>query len=397
MLSFSEFLCGRCRITTASENTLALMNILLATHTVYRGLQVGREDGQTVLETSHGAARRLSEICKAQNISVSVRSISGLPHLWASYRMRLGIWIGLIISLALIVAGSGVLWQVRVYGNERLSDDEVRDLLSTYGVSAGANISGLDTDNIRARVAMESDEIAWIAINIRGTVAQVQIREEEKPPTVAETEGDGVNLVASRDALILGYELVAGEAVAQVGSTVKEGELLVSGLVESKRFGWRALKANGRVWAQTQRHFSVSIPYEYTVSVPVEREILEVSLIFFSKEQKLFKNSGNHSENCDKIKLVRYVYSSPEHTIPLGFSTVSRMITEESVQTHSAAQARELAYFELNRLIAAEGEGVRIVRKEISETEGEKAFTLECTLVCTEDIAMPAAFFLQGD
>jgi similar to stage IV sporulation protein len=392
-MKINEFLAGKCSIEASAEHAVEIMNILLATQTVYRRLCVKEES--VSFETSHGAAKKLSEICRHQGIELSVTSCGGLPHVWKNYRSRLGLWLGLAAAVVILVWGSGVLWQVRVEGNETLSDGEVCTLLAEYGVCVGADISKIDTDTVRALVEKDSDNIAWLAINIRGTVAEVQVREEHAPDAYKEAEGDGVNLVADRDAMILGYELTAGEAVAPVGTTVKAGELLVSGLLESRRFGWRAVRAEGRVWAQTQRSYTVSIPYEYTVSTPVEREILEISLIFFSKEQKLFKNSGNCIDNCDKIKSVTYVYSSDEHTVPFGISTVSRLVTKETKAVRSVAEAREAAYFELNRLISAEGDGVRIVQKKITEIEGEAAFTLECALVCTEDIARPVAFYMQ--
>ena len=392
-MKISEFLAGKCRIEASGEHTVAIMNILLATRTVYRRLRV--VDGVLSFDAPHHAARKLSAICAQQGIELSVASCGGLPHLWRRYRMRLGLWLGLALSLCLLTLGSGVLWQVRVEGNETLSDGEVCALLAEYGVRVGADISKIDTDRVRALVEKDSDKIAWLAINVRGTVAEVQVREERAPDVTEAVEGDGVNLVASRDALIIGYELTAGEEVVPVGTTVKAGELLVSGLIESRRFGWRAVRSEGRVWAQTQRHFTVTIPYEYTVTTPVEREILEISLIFFSKEQKVFKNSGNYDDNCDKIKSVTYVYSSDEHTVPVGISTVSRLVTTESTAVRSVSEARSAAYFELNRLISAEGDGVRIAHRNITENAGESEFTLECTLVCAEDIARPVAFYMQ--
>lgn len=393
-MKINEFLAGGCRIEASAEHTVEIMNVLLATRTVYRRLCV--DDDRLCFEASHAAAKRLSALCEQQGIAITVASLYGLPHLWRRYKSRFGLWLGLALAVAILAWGNGVLWQVRVEGNEMMSDGEVCALLAEYGVCVGADISDIDTDTVRALIEKDSEKVAWLAINVRGTVAQVQVREERAPDAVEEAEGDGVNLVAERDAMIIGYELTAGESVAPVGSTVRAGELLVSGMLESRRFGWRAVRAEGRVWAQTQRSYTVSIPYEYTVSTPVEREILEISLIFFSKEQKLFKNSGNCIDNCDKIKSVSYVYSSDEHTVPVGISTVSRLVTTKTTAVRSAAEAREAAYFELNRLISAEGDGVRIVHRSITETEGAAAFTLECTLVCTEDIARPIAFYMQG-
>lgn len=392
-MKINEFLTGKCKIEASAEHTLAVMNILLATRTVYRRLCVNGD--RLCFEASHAAAKKLSELCGAEGIELRVISVCGLPHLWRRYKYRFGLWLGLVLAVAVLAWGSGVLWQVRVEGNEEMSDGEVCALLSEYGVRVGADISEIDLDTVRALIERDSDKVAWLAINVRGTVAEVQVREERAPDATEAAEGDGVNLVADKDALIIGYELTAGEMIAPVGSTVRAGELLVSGLLESRRFGWRAVRAEGRVWAQTQRSYTVNIPYEYTVSTPVEREILEISLIFFSKEKKLFKNSGNYIDNCDKIKSVSYVYSSDEHTVPVGISTVSRLVTTETTAVRSVAEAREAAYFELGRLISAEGDGVRIVHKNIKETEGEAAFTLECTLVCTEDIARPVAFYMQ--
>lgn len=387
-----EFICGVCRVCVPESDTLKLLNVLLKSGIVYRGFATA--DGQTVISVTHRAAERLKILCGAADIGLTVSSVGGIPHLWRRLRGRWGLWAGLAAAILLLWAGNSVIWEVHINGNERMSEREVCELLAGYGVAPGMPLRSLDVDYIQTCVERDSPDVAWLSINMVGVVAEVELREEEKPSGRVTEEGDGVNLVAARDGVIIAYEISTGEPVPPAGSAVKEGELLVSGLIDSGRLGWRVRRAAGRVLARTVHTLSVSVPYEYTQRTANEDEIIGISLVFFSYRQKIFKKSGIEAGSCDTINSVYYVYSNEEHTIPVGLELERRLHITQTPCTRSRDEAQALAVFELNRLIAAECEGARLVRKTVNTGFDDTGCTLDCELILIEDIARQSPFYV---
>ncbi len=389
-MSFSQFVFGKCRVTAKEKDTLKLLNLLLASGIVYYSLRV-RDGEDTVLYASHASAARLACVASASGIALSVESAGGLPHMLRALRKRAGLCVGVLLSLVLICLAQGVLWEVRVVGETSVGEARIKELLAEHGLGVGVRLANLDVDRIQTECARDSDEVAWISVNVFGTVAQVEVVEERRVDE-AKPRADGANLVAKCDGVVVGYELAAGEPCRAIGETVKKGELLASGVIDSGRFAWRCVYARGAVYAQTYKKAALAVPLAYTKKTAVKRKICEISLFFFGRELKLFKNSGNSSAMCDTISSIKYLYSTSEHTVPVGIALKSAVHYERETAYRTTSEASEYARFELERKIAALGDGVRVVRKKIFESESEGLLTLVYELYCVEDIAETREF-----
>lgn len=403
--SITELIPGRCRITVSADNTLEVLNVLLGTGAVYREFEdsvtvddpEGGSRSVTRFVVSHYTAKLLSELFEKRGIEASSESLWGLPHVLNRYKMRIGLWIGLAAALAIIVLGNSVLWEVQITGNESVPSEKIVSLLAQYGVCPGARKKDIDIDTVRSDVERESSDIAWLSINVSGTVAFVQVREEHSPQEQTDADCDGVNLVASRDGVVTGYVLSGGRPVPQIGATVKRGELLVTGIIENERMGLRIVRAAGEVMARTTHTVSVTVPLVYEESIPEKRKIVGISLFFFGYEQKLFKNYGNEGSFCDTIKSVWYVYKDDRHTVPAGLVFETEMISEKTEKNRTEEEARALARLELSRKIAAETAGMTVLRSAVNESATENGITLICEMDCNENIALPVPFVLGGE
>lgn len=403
-MSPSAWLAGRCILSVGAEHTLTLMNMLLASGLVYEQAPDGFEsDGDqpprrlTRIVLSHRNGKRLREALGKRGIVSELESVAGLPHIFGVYRRRLGLWAGLAAAVFLLVYGSGVVWQVRVTGNEEMTERGVLELLRGYGVHPGASLKELlgRVDEIRSLVEMDSPEIAWMSLNLSGTVAYVQIREEKTPPDSSVSHPDGANLVADTDGVVTGFALSRGKPVVAVGDTVRRGDLLVTGIIDSERLGVRIVCAEGEVRALTTRSVSVTVPFVYEQILPVSREILEVSLIFFGSGQKLFKNYGNEEALCDTIYSVWYIYSSKEKTVPVGLSFLTRIDSVTVEATRTPEEATALGELELNRLVAATAGDAEILRRRVTVTEDENGVTLTCEFDTVGNIARQVPFYVD--
>ncbi len=390
--SIEGIVLGSARIKTEEGRILELLNILLELGERYCNISSNSVD------LAYPAALRAANICAERGIEAEVELFGGLPYFFGKFIKRPGLVAGIILAVVITFFGGRVLWDIRVEGNSALSDEQVIAILSEHGVYAGARLEKLDIGTIQADIERESGQIAWISVNVIGTVAYVEVIEAESPPAKAEPEGDGVNLVAERDGVIAGFELTAGEPIAEYGATVKKGELLVSGLYDSERFGYRAVEAKGKVFARTEYEFEVEIPYEYTVREPEKREICEISLIFFGFRQKFFKKGGFSGSEYDKIYSDIYIYNFKGATIPVGLAVVSVPLYRENLISRSADEAADLAHFEINRKILSALPEAEILSRafEVGENEDATAYRLICRVECITDIAKSVPFYITN-
>ncbi len=372
-----------------------MLNILLSMGESYSDIRSDEE--RASVDIAYVSAKRAVALCKASGIEATAVLLSGLPYYFGRILARPGLIVGFAAALLILIIGNSVLWDVRVEKDEILEKEEVKNLLAEYGVKPGAWISRLDIGDIQTRIEHDSAEVAWISINVIGTVAYVEVIAEVKEPPKEDTEGDGVNLVAERDGVIVGYELIAGEPTAEIGRTVRKGELIVSGLYDSERFGFRATRAKGKVLARTEYVFEAEIPYVYTAREAEKSEICEISIIFFSFRQLFFKKGGFLDGKYDKIYSDIYIYSSGDVTLPIGLAVTRVPIFGEREEKRSPAEAVDIAYFEINHQILAAIPEAEILSKSFSggENEDGTAYRLRCHIECIDDIASPVPFYIN--
>ena len=116
---------------------------------------------------------------------------------------------------------------------------------------------------MRNHVLLVLPEVSWLAVNVRGCVAHVQVVERHRPPEAAD-RSTVTNIVARRAGLITKVEALEGQAMVLPGATVTEGQLLISGVSETEHIGARFVHSMGAVWARTWYELSVSVPLQIT-------------------------------------------------------------------------------------------------------------------------------------
>lgn len=398
MISPAYYIMGYCTVRASAEVSADVLDICREYGLIYDRF-VGEADGAIQMRVRLSAAKRLRQICACRCIEIEVGEPAGLPAWWLRYRRRAGLAVGLLAAVALAVWSSRFVWDVRISGNQTLTDNEILDSLESCGFGVGSSLVGFRADQIENRVLMADGRIAWISINMKGTVANVQVRE-----TVSSDEADETkpcNIIATRSGIVERIELEDGNVVVAAGQSVSSGELLVSGLYDSTRLGLRWTHAKARVYARTVREICVEIPLTYQQKVYASPEgatdlsrafSVDRSIIFWGKEIKFSKKTGNVVGSCDTIRRSESIGRIGDVMLPITVQTVWYMpYTVETVE-RTAAQAEELAYIELARQIGEIPGGAEILRKTVTTRLTDTGFFLDCTLVCVEDIAAERYF-----
>lgn len=389
------FAMGSCVISLKESDAAALLDMCMKKRLAYRSLSVFTDtDGErrAIMLCTLGTYRRIlkSLIASELNIEIKLERGVGIPFLFKRYKYRVGAFAGFFIMCAIIYASLCVVWDIRIVGNDSVSEIEVIRELEDAGLSVGKKIGMLDVDEIENRMLISSDSISWVSINIIGTVANVEVREKQKAPDKIEAKPS--NLIATQNGEIISLEVYTGKPVVKIGDIVSKGDILVSGIYDSPNFGFRLRPSIGKIFARTEHSIEIEIPYEYPSKVYTGVEIRENKLIFFSNIIKLSKNSGNLPTNCDTIKESNIFSLVSERDMPIVFESVRHLEYKYEPATRTCDEAIELAYRELESSLYRYTKDAALVSKSIRTEIGEDSIKLTCDIQIIEDIAQNVEF-----
>ncbi len=381
MVDIIDFILGYEQIVFDATFAAEVINICINSSIICHDQ---KNDGKYMsLRCTLRNAKKLKMLCAQNGISVVSAEEKGLPRLLGRYRKRYGIFVGLLLCAVLIFLSGRFIWDIRIEGERNLPEAEVRQILEVCGLKIGSNISRLKTDVIQNRVLIASDKISWIAINLSGTVAHVEVRERQTGNGSVDPES--ANLVAICDGQIEVFEEVRGNIIVKKGDFVKEGDLLVGGIYDSEAQGFIYTCAKGKVMARTEEKHHIEIPLKYEKKVATGESFCEKYLIFFNKSIKIYSNSRKMTSTCDTIDTVEYLKTASGEKTPFGIRTV-RYIEYEYVEAEREAdEAVELALVELRNLL--DTPDTHLLSKEFSSSFTDDRYILDCTVRCIKNIA----------
>ena len=379
-----DFLFGEMRIVFENkEEHLSIVETVRHSGANYRSLFL--EGTHLVLSCPYSDATKLFCIFSSKGFSYRIQKERGIHLFLRRLFKRPGLCLGILLFSFLLVFSTQFVFDIRITGNEILTDEEVLAQLSENGFICGTFLPKTDIESLCNRVVLHSDTISWISVNMLGTIAHVEVK-ERKNKELSTNTGKLACLVAGRDGVIVGFDCSSGTIAVNVGQTVKKGELLVSGVFEGQH-GTYFQNAYGQVRARTTHTFSVTIPKKEALTVDYERIEIEKQIIFLGKTIKVFTKGGNLPTSCDTIKEETIQLSLSDNLfLPIYQKTVYAEIPVTKTVTYTKQQAEKIAA-ERIRLQMDEIEDLMILSSEITFTETEDGYTMEQKIVCIENIA----------
>ncbi|MBE6638733.1 MAG: hypothetical protein E7616_04670 [Ruminococcaceae bacterium] len=378
-----DFIFGRITFSFAEETKFDLFDVLRHSGANYESIK--RKDGQMRISCPKRDGERLKILFKKYTIPFTVQKEQGMFLLFRRTKKRPGLYLGLILFFALLMLSTQFVFDIRIEGNEILTDGEILSELAAQGFTSGSYLPPIDMEVLCNRVVLHSEKISWISVNMLGTVACVQVKERSEKTELPPKEGLSC-LVASRDGVIVGFDCTTGTAAVNVGQTVRKGQMLVSGVTDTELGSYYGSSA-GAVRARTERAFSITIPKTEELTVGYDRRVMQKSIIFFGKTIKLFTKGGNLPSTCDTIKTESKQASlSPSLLLPIFVRTVYSETPIYEQVTHSEEEARRLAMEKLSGEIEALSQ-CRILSTSSNWQESEGGYTLTVKMTCIENIA----------
>lgn len=333
--------------------------------------------------------KKIRTLAKKSRVKTKITAKHGMPFIVNRYKARTGLFAGAVFGIILCIFLSNFIWSVKISGTEEISNTYLESLLSDNGISVGVWKNNLDVDQIERNIQRKCGDVRWMSINITGSLVTVEVKETYKKPKL-DTSKNPCNVKAVKDGVITRIQAYNGRPVVTKGSGVVNGQILVSGLDETKQGDMRYLRANAKVFADVSEQRTLSIPKKVTYSYAGENYVdrknfrflwldFPCNLAFESYENSV---STVHGENLFINDVV----------LPVGFKiqTDRELVTEDYTISKSSAQEivkTDCILYE----IFAKSEST-VVSRNISVKENKSGYNFTADYIFNENIACQADF-----
>ena len=335
------------------------------------------------------ALRRAAEGCGAE---VSIERTAGTPFFFARLRRRHALFAGGILCAALLLVNSLFIWDFEVTGNETVPTETILHALREHGIHRGTFIYSFHSQDICNRVLPELKDLCWVAVNVRGCKAYVQVRERVRAPERV-NESEPTNVIAAKPGLITKVRALDGEKRVLPGTSVQQGQLLIAGVVdtggtEKPSVTTRFLAGKGEVWARTWYDLTVRVPLTYEKKVYTGKEKRSHTLIWGENRLKIgAKGSSICNVDCDKIKNQTQWTLFGLFALPVTWETETLLPYELEVTPRSRADAEAQGKDVLETYLAALlGEAGSVTQRRFSTAVEGDTLVVTLSAECEEQI-----------
>ena len=351
-----------------------------------------QNDRSFIMRTTRRGLDTLRQVTEETDCTITAARERGAPAIARHFRTRYVLLAALGFFLLAFLCSNLFIWEFRVSGNETVPSETVLRALEEYGLTVGSRSADIDQEDMRNHVLLELPDISWLAVNVKGCVAHVQVVERHRPPQ-AVREDEITNVIARRSGIVTKVEALNGAAQTAKGCTVTKGQLLISGVSDSG--GVRLLHGMGRVWARTWHEVPVLVP----LTVPARQETGQfhrLAVDFGKHRIKLYGKGRMTGADCDKI------VQTKAWTLPGGFRLPVTWMWERTTCYDAAPCARDRTAAQREGEAAArhllaqelpEESSIVSIRFSTAQHNGWLLVTLqaECLEEIGEQVILPAA------
>ena len=207
---------------------------------------------------SHADYKKLRHIAKKSGVRLSLIKRDGLLFELKKKKDRKGLLFGGIFFIVFFAVMSRFVWSIDVTGNAEIPKGDILVLAESYGLFTGTYKPRFDEVAAANTMAMESDGVfSWAAINIKGSRAVIEVREQKKSIKDSEMKKP-CNIVADFDGVIISSEILSGTSFVREGMGVRQGDLLISGAEENEDLSVSFVEAKGRITAKREKSLTLS-------------------------------------------------------------------------------------------------------------------------------------------
>lgn len=351
-----------------------------------------------------GGFRRLRPILRKSHMKIRILERRGLPFFLYRSRRRQAFFAGAVCCLILVYLMSLRIWNIHIEGNYSHTDDAMLQFLASKEICHGMAKRNIDCSKIVKEIRSAYDDVIWVSASIDGTRLIVQMKEnmdtlpEERQEDTREEAVAPSDIVSDMSGTVSEIVTRKGVPMVSAGSEIKEGDLLVSGMVpvldDSKEVaGYQHHVADADIFVRTE------IPYEHRIKISYKKKVyskhrryaVTASVGPYRFELGILSNQFPESEVYAKEKRLR-IGEHFDLPIKVGLKIIRSY--EFSATNHTDAELRKMQGAEFERFCEElKKKGVQILENNVKiyKDHGEAVAKGSLTVIRTAGRTVPSA------
>ena len=174
--------------------------------------------GQVVFEVLDKDYKKVKRYIANYKVKQTFGKLRNLPKFILE---RLGVVLGCFLGLIFGLFASNYTWQIKIFGTEELTCNEILQVLEENGVKKG-KINHQSNKEIENILLNNYDRIAQVSVIKEGTTIIINLSEK-----LVYEEGEFQPIVAKYNGIIKDIKIVTGTTNIKVGDYVNVGDVLV--------------------------------------------------------------------------------------------------------------------------------------------------------------------------
>ena len=334
-----ESICGYIQVELTSANLPVLLERISASDIPMWNL-IPIDDLTMRIHIPRNRHRKLAIICKRHGDTLKITARKGsywaLKGLLSRPVLIFGV---LLLFFASLYLPSRVLF-VTVEGNETIPSQLILEKAQDCGIRFWAQRREVRSERMKNALLEALPDLRWAGINTYGCTAVISVSERA---TQAEKQSESTvsSILASRDGVITAVTATQGNLLCREGQAVKVGDVLISGYQDCG-IAIRAVRAEGEIFAQTNRDLQVLSPLEWSSRAGNRVGTRKYSLIFGKKRINLWKGSGISDASCVRMYEEYYITLPGGFRLPVGVGFERITVCDIAQLTYPEEEAAQL-------------------------------------------------------
>lgn len=336
--------------------------------------------------------KKIHAIARKTKCKVRINAKKGLPIFLHRYRKRKLFLLILIPVFLGIIISSTYVWNIEIVGTENIDVAELMQQLNEEGLKVGNKKNSIDSKKIINSIRLKRNDIAWIAIDMKGTNVIVNLVQAEEKPKIIDKE-EYCNIVASERGVITKITADTGTAIAKVGDTVEKGDVLIGGYMQGKYTDTRYVHAKGEVKAKVwyTKNINSGLTREITEETGITKNKYSININNF--KINLYKTLPNF-QNYDTIIETNKIKIFSNFYLPIEITKTTYIETKKTKITYGKEELKQLLIKQLEEQFLQDGinnlnvinKVVNIFNKENNEIELEMTYEAEINIGIEEKL-----------
>lgn len=262
---------------------------------------------QVEVSVSLNGLTQLEDLIKKVGCKEEILDNKGLPYLINRLKKRKMFVFGFLLFFFIIFMLTSFIWKVEIIGVEQTPKETIMNYLNENGIRSGSLKAKISEEKVELMLIDEYNYFSFIEVQKKGIKLVIDIKEEAIQPEKVDRNYPA-NIIARKKGVITKIIARNGDAVVKVGQIVKEGQLLISGVVENKDATFHLVHADGEIYARTR--------YEATIEEPIIKKVEKETGEIFKQRGLKINNSGikfikdipftNYKEYIEESKLINW-------------------------------------------------------------------------------------------